>query len=182
MKKKELTFSMVTTKGGDHGESSLYNGERRRKDDLIFEVLGDLDELGSFLGLARASLCEKGFTKQDALIQKIQKTLFIIGGEVAMPPDAKQRSAIKKITEDDIVFLEEEEKRIFDKTVIEPLLTASGRNTSSALVDVCRTISRRCERKIVAIISAWGWDHLSLSQKYLNRLSDLLFLMVRNLE
>lgn len=182
MKKKELSFSMVTTKGGDHGESSLYNGERRRKDDLIFEVLGDLDELGSFLGLARASLREIGFKKQDALIQKIQKTLFIIGGEVAMPPDAKQRSTIKKITEDDIVFLEKEEKRIFDRTIIEPSFTASGESTSSALIDVCRTVSRRCERKMVAVIRAWGWNHLALSQKYLNRLSDLLFLMVRSLE
>ncbi len=59
MKNKDITFDMVTTKGGDMGETSLYNGERRRKDDLIMDVVGDLDELGSFLGIVRSGLTDQ---------------------------------------------------------------------------------------------------------------------------
>lgn len=182
MKKKEITFEMVTTRGGDHGESSLYNGERRRKDDLIFEVVGDLDELGSHLGLARASLTQSGNKKEAKLLLVIQETLFIIGGEAAMPPEDKRFTRIKKLKQDHIEFLEKEEKNIFARVSIPPAFVTAGANINSAQLDICRTITRRCERKVVTVIRKWGWNHLSLSQIYLNRLSDLLFLMARSLE
>jgi len=182
MKKKEITFEMVTTRGGDHGESSLYNGERRRKDDLVFEVVGDLDELGSFLGLARATLTQSGYKKEAKLLLLIQKTLFIIGGEAAMPPEDTRFSQIRKIKQKHIEFLEVEEKHIFARTSIPPAFVTAGANINSAQLDICRTIARRCERKVVTVIRTWGWNHLSLSQIYLNRLSDLLFVLARSLE
>ena len=71
MKKREITFEMVTTKGGDMGETSLYNGDRRRKDDLIMDVVGDLDELGAFLGLVRAKLANASKKRELDIIIEI---------------------------------------------------------------------------------------------------------------
>jgi len=180
--KKEITFEMVTTKGGDMGETSLYNGERRRKDDLIMDVVGDLDELGSFLGLARAALNLSGKKKESDFILDIQKTLFTIGGEVATPENDKLFKKIIRLEEKQILLLEKEEKRLLEITNIKPLFIAAGENTVSASVDVARAVCRRAERHMVGLIRERGFNYLAAEQRYLNRLSDLLFILARSLE
>lgn len=182
MKKKEITFEMVTTRGGDRGETSLYNGERRRKDDLIMEVVGGLDELGAFLGLARASLDSTGEKKESAVILEIQKTLFIIGGETATPENDKLFKDISKMEEKHILFLEKEEKRLLMRTSIEPVFIPAGENSVSASVDVARAVCRRAERHMVRLIRERGFTCLATGQRYLNRLSDLLFILARSLD
>jgi len=182
MKKKEITFDMVTTKGGDMGETSLYNGERRRKDDLIMDVVGDLDELGAFLGLARAELVKTGRKKESDIIIEIQKTLFIIGGEAATPENDKLFKNISKMTEKHILFLEREEKNLLKTTIIRPVFVTAGGNSVSATVDVARAVCRRTERHMVSLIRERGFVYLATGQRYLNRLSDLLFILARNLE
>ncbi len=182
MKKKEITFGMVTTRGGDRGETSLYNGERRRKDDLIMDLVGDLDELGAFLGLVRAGLNTAGKKHESDIILEVQKTLFIIGGEAATPENDKLFKDISKMGEKHILFLEKEEKRLLKITTIKPLFIPAGDNSLSATVDVARAVCRRAERHIVRLIRERGFTYLGTGQRYLNRLSDLLFIMARNLE
>ena len=182
MKKREITFEMVTTKGGDMGETSLYNGERRRKDDLIMNVVGDLDELGAFLGVARAELASKGRKKELEIIIEIQKTLFIIGGEAATPENDKLFKNISRMTEKHILYLEKEEKRLLKTTTIKPVFVTAGENSISASVDVARAVCRRTERKMVRVIRERGHTYLAAGQRYLNRLSDLLFILARSLE
>ena len=182
MKKKEITFEMVTTKGGDRGETSLYNGERRRKDDLIMDLVGDLDELGSFLGLARAGLNSVGGKKESDIILEIQKNLFVIGGEAATPENDKLFKEISRMTEKHILFLEKEEKRLLKTTTIKPVFIPAGESSVSAMVDVARSVCRRTEWHIVCLIRERGFTYLATGQRYLNRLSDLLFILARSLE
>ena len=182
MRKKEITFEMVTTKGGDRGETSLYNGERRRKDDLIMDVVGDLDELGAFLGLARTALDSAGKKKESAAVLEIQKTLFIIGGEAATPENDKLFKDILKMEEKHILLLEKEEKRLLKSTSIKPVFIPAGGNSVSASVDVARAVCRRAERHMVRLIRERGFTWLATGQRYLNRLSDLLFILARSLE
>jgi cob(I)alamin adenosyltransferase len=182
MKKREITFEMVTTKGGDMGETSLYNGERRRKDDLIMDVVGDLDELGAFLGVVRAELARKGRKKESDIIIEIQKTLFVIGGEAATPENDKLFKDISKMEEKHILFLEKEEKRLLKSTSIRPVFIPAGENSVSASVDVARAVCRRAERHMVRLIRERGFTYLATGQRYLNRLSDLLFILARSLE
>jgi len=173
---KDIDFEMVTTKGGDGGESSLYNGERRRKDDLVFEVLGDLDELGSFLGLAKA---ETENPEMRALIEGPQRMLQRAGSLVATPAHDPLFERLAKIGEREIRDLEFEEKRILEGTKIEPVFVLPGGNRLSALLDVARAVTRRAERKLVALIRERGCVELADSQRYLNRLSDFLFVLAR---
>lgn len=182
MKKRGITFEMVTTKGGDMGETSLYNGERRRKDDLIMDVVGDLDELGAFLGAARAELFVSGKKQESDIIVDIQKTLFIIGGEAATPENDKLFKNISRMTEKHILFLEKEEKRLLKTTTIKPVFVTAGDNCASASVDVARAVCRRAERHMVSLIRERGFTYLATGQRYLNRLSDLLFILARSLE
>lgn len=180
--KRDISFEMVTTKGGDMGETSLYNGERRRKDDLVMNVVGDLDELGSFLGLARAGLNNCGRNKESEFILEIQKTLFVIGGEAATPENDKLFKKISRLEEKQILLLEKEEKRLLKITSIKPLFIPAGENTVSASVDVARAVCRRAERHMVGLIRERGLSYLGTGQRYLNRLSDLLFILARSLE
>jgi cob(I)alamin adenosyltransferase len=180
--KKEITFEMVTTRGGDMGETSLYNGERRRKDDLIMDVVGDLDELGSFLGIVRAELNSLGKKKEEDIILEIQKTLFIIGGEAATPENDRLISQIKRMNGKHILFLEKEEKRLLETTSIKPVFIPPGDNSISAAVDVSRSVCRRAERHMVRLIRERGFTYLATGQRYLNRLSDLLFILARYFE
>jgi len=173
---KEIDFEMVTTKGGDGGESSLYNGERRRKDDLVFEVLGDLDELGSFLGLAKA---ETRDTEIKRLVEGPQRMLQRLGSLVATPAHDPLFERLAKIGESEIRDLESEEKRILEETKIEPVFVLPGGNRLSASLDVARTVARRAERKLVALIRERGCVELADCQKYLTRLSDYLFVLAR---
>ncbi len=182
MKDNNITFRRITTRKGDDGTSSLYNGERRSKDDHLFELLVDIDELGSFLGLARSELTECGKTDDAGLLLSIQEKLFVIGGEAAMPDPDKRKKSGGRISEEDIVFLEENEQRIMEKSQPLKLFVPSGKNRQSAVLDICRTVARRCERRMVTVIRTQKRDDLSIPRKYLNRLSDLLFLMARDAE
>ncbi len=173
---KEIEFDQVTTKGGDGGESSLFNGERRRKDDLVFEVLGDLDELGSFLGLAKV---ETGDAETRSLIEGPQLMLQRVCSLVATPAHDPLFEGLARVGEREVRDLEAEEKRILEGTRIEPVFVLPGGNRLSALLDVARTVARRAERRLVALIRERGLVELVDCQKYLNRLSDFLFVLAR---
>lgn len=174
---EEIQFKGITTRGGDQGESSLFNGERRPKDDLIFEALGDLDELNCWLG--RLKLRAEGFRP---FLETVQKAVSVISSLTATPADSKLYAKIGRITAEDIIAIERKEKQIMDNLVMPPLLITPGKNEAGVTADITRTIARRCERRLTTCINRKQMDHLSESRRYLNRLSDYLFVLARELE
>ena len=169
----------IYTKTGDKGETSLYGGTRVSKAAARVESYGTLDELNAFIGLAKAEISDEKVSSQ---LQKIQFDLFTVGSEAATPTDkmflANGKSRLDLlISEEEIMELE----RWMDNldAELEPLkffiLPSGGK--AAATIHVCRTVCRRAERAMV---------HLNETEevrpeliKYLNRLSDYLFILAR---
>jgi len=155
--------------------TSLLGGRRVRKDHIIVRTCGQLDELCSFLGLAKSLISERGGKK---LLESIQKDLYVICSEVAcekrLSGKLKQRigrSHIKRL-EDRIYDLESRFK-------IRKCFTLPGENSVSALLDVARARCRSAEINIVTLKKK-KLLHNGLIPVYLNRLSDLLYLLSRS--
>jgi cob(I)alamin adenosyltransferase len=175
-------FDQITTRGGDRGDSSLYNGERRGKDEPVFEALGDIDELSSWLGLLKNRLFEAARSEEASVLEGIQKRLVLMGGEVATPRSAPLFHRIEHLTEEDTLWLEETEHALLQVTSIPPRFVLPGKTELSAWTDIARSTCRRAERSMVRCIRKEGMIHLTESQHFLNRLSDYLFILARKLE
>ena len=169
----------IYTKTGDKGETSLYGGTRVSKAAARVESYGTLDELNAFIGFAKAEISDEKVLNQ---LQKIQFDLFTVGSEAATPTDklilanGKNRLDLM-ISEEEILELEYWMDDL--DASLEPLqffiLPSGGK--AAASVHVCRTVCRRAERAMV---------HLNETEevrpeliKYLNRLSDYLFILAR---
>ncbi|TVP95468.1 MAG: ATP:cob(I)alamin adenosyltransferase [Acholeplasmatales bacterium] len=167
----------ISTKRGDAGTSKNYTNETFSKDDVLFETLGTNDELSSWLGLT--------YHKVDvAMIKTVQALLQNINSLIATNPNThKERYAsLRAITQADIEALEEDGQRMLSLTPIEPRFFLPGSETSisGAHLDVCRTVCRRAERRLVAFIAVREREDLALCRQYLNRLSDWLFIAARH--
>jgi ATP:cob(I)alamin adenosyltransferase len=158
----------IVTKGGDEGLTSLWSGERVAKDDPRVEAYGSLDELSSFLGLARHS-CRLEETK--AAIESLQRELVRAMGELATSSGYKGA-----IGEPDERALTEAIHALEDRIPIRGFVLP-GMTEGSAALDVARSVARRAERRALRL------DRVSpLSpalKRYLNRLSDYLFMLAR---
>lgn len=172
---KKLTFDQVTTRGGDSGETSLYDGSRRRKDDILFDALGDLDELNSYLGVVRSVL-------ELDLIKEVQRNIFAISALIATPTHTSQYKSLAPIKERDVKWVEKEQHKLMQEIEIKPIFVYPGETKNSAHIDVARTIARKCERRVVRLIRDLYRQDLIDSQKYLNRLSDYLFVLARYID
>ena len=173
-----MTFK-IYTKTGDKGETSLYGGTRVSKAAARVESYGTLDELNAFIGLAKAEISDEKVLNQ---LQKIQFDLFTVGSEAATPTDklllanGKNRLDLmiseKEITELEL-WMDD-----FDAE-LEPLrffiLPSGGK--AAATVHVCRTVCRRAERAMVFLNETEEVRPELI--KYLNRLSDYLFILAR---
>ncbi|HPA24384.1 MAG TPA: cob(I)yrinic acid a,c-diamide adenosyltransferase [Candidatus Cloacimonas sp.] len=162
----------IVTKSGDSGKTSLYSGEKVFKDDLRVQAYGTLDELNAWIGECRNYLSDE---RQKENLLEIQKTLFRCMGQLATKngtfPDPITNKDVDNITE--LVY--SLEKNLHLKGFVLP-----GGNSVSAKLDICRTVARRAERKIIA---------LSRKEKiapeliiYVNRLSDFFFVLARTEE
>jgi cob(I)alamin adenosyltransferase len=181
-KKKLVSFKMtfkIYTKTGDKGETSLYGGTRVSKAAARVESYGTLDELNAFIGLAKAEISDEKVLNQ---LQKIQFDLFTVGSEAATPTDklllANGKSRLDlMISEKEITELELWMDD-FDAE-LEPLkffiLPSGGK--AAATVHVCRTVCRRAERAMVFLNETEEVRPELI--KYLNRLSDYLFILAR---
>jgi cob(I)alamin adenosyltransferase len=165
----------IYTKTGDAGMTSLI-GARVRKDDLRVASYGDVDELSAVIGLARACAPE---TALDSLLRQVQRDLFAIGAQLA-DPTARVATASGK-TEIGTGRIEELEKAIDSCEASLPPLRAfvlPGGSELGAQLHLARTVCRRAERSVVALSAQGHVDPLLLV--YLNRLSDLLFVLARH--
>jgi cob(I)alamin adenosyltransferase len=166
----------IATERGDGGETSLPGGIRISKSDPRVEVYGTIDELISSLGFARA-ICRNEQICEFA--KSIQRELFKVGSAIATPPES--RKPIPQITDDYVNRLTDEVHRV---ERIEGLLadwSLPGADPVSAAFDVARTICRRTERGAVRLMNA-GVSLQPNVLRYLNRLSDLLWLFGRLIE
>lgn len=173
-----MTFK-IYTKTGDKGETSLYGGTRVSKAAARVESYGTLDELNAFIGLAKAEISDEKVLNQ---LQKIQFDLFTVGSEAATPTDklllanGKNRLDLM-ISEEEISELEHWMDDL--DAELEPLqffiLPSGGK--AAASVHVCRTVCRRAERSMVFLRETEEVRPELI--KYLNRLSDYLFVLAR---
>ncbi len=165
----------IYTRRGDSGETDLFGGERVRKEHLRVEAYGQVDELNASLGAALAQSDHEDFV---SLGQTIQSALFDLGSFLATPDRAhREKAKIPEVGEADVDVLEREIDRLEGE--LEPLanFVLPGGTPAAAAFHVARTVCRRAERMAVALDSREPLGGLSL--RYLNRLSDLLFVMAR---
>ena len=171
----------IYTKTGDQGETKLLYGDTVPKDSLAPEAYGSVDELVASIGLIRAE--EKLPIEIKEILLRIQRELFIVGAELATTKETRKKlkpnetlveEKMELKLEKDIDFLEE-------KNGIPEFFVVPGENELSAKFDWARVVSRRAERKCVR------WQkHLEINDSevivYLNRLSDLLWMLAREFE
>ncbi len=168
-------ISQISTKTGDNGYSFTYSGEKIPKGDVLFEVLGDIDELSSFLGLAYH------FNKSDNLIS-IQRVLQRMASMFATSFEHPNYSKLNKITDEDVSWLEAQSTKIIESNAIEAgfALPGSFSSLAGAYLDVCRAVTRRTERAISRYLSKNKRTDLDKCFKFINRLSDYLFILARS--
>lgn len=168
----------IYTKTGDKGETSLYKGGRVPKDAPRLEAYGTLDELNSLLGLAIAHMGpgdEAWRTQAEAELRRIQKDLFGLGAQLATIGTEPPAWHVK---EADIEAMEHAIDRM--EAGLEPLKTfiVPGGHPAGATLHVARTVTRRAERAVVGVQREEPLD--SIIVRYLNRLSDYLFVLGRH--
>jgi cob(I)alamin adenosyltransferase len=160
-------------KRGDRGETSLLLGSRVPKSDPHCEAYGTIDEAVAALGLARA-LSPKEQTRN--ILLGVQKDLFVVAGELATPPEGRERMAEKYpvITGKDVQKLEDLINELESAVSIPKQFVIPGYNSSSAAIHLARAIVRRAERRAVSLHQGGQVPNEDIL-KYLNRLADLLF-------
>jgi cob(I)alamin adenosyltransferase len=167
-----VNLTRIYTKLGDGGETDLGDRSRVAKTDPRIEAYGDVDELGAHLGYA---LTLAGLPEATAAwLRRIQNDLFDLGADLAVPGgDARERL---RVAPEQVAWLEQRCDEV--NAGLEPLrsFVLSGGTPAAAWLHVCRTVCRRAERRVVALGAAASPDTL----RYLNRLSDLLFILARD--
>ena len=162
----------IYTRTGDTGETALFDGTRVAKSDARVSTYGDVDELNACLGLARAQSTDE---ELEAMLEQIQRDLFALGSRLADPAHKIAGRVVKAVvTPDDISRLEGWIDRL--EADLPPLRSfiLPGGDVAGATLHVARTVCRRAERAMVAL---GGLEPDLLV--YINRLSDLLFVMAR---
>jgi cob(I)alamin adenosyltransferase len=165
----------ITTKQGDNGTTSLYGGARVWKDDIRIEICGLIDEICSFLGLAKSALKNKELKKN---IHRTQHDLFVVCSEIATPADKRRR--LKKIITASAIRRTEQSIRMFEHAHIKKMkgFCTPGSNFVAGLFDVCRSLTRTVERRMVTLARKRLLTNNELPV-YMNRLSDLLYIIAR---
>lgn len=164
----------IYTKTGDSGETSLFDNTRVSKADARVDAYGEVDEVNACLGAARAAGVD---ADTSALIEGLQKDLFALGARLA-DPSARIAERVTKaaITDADVQRLEQAIDRL--EATLPPLrrFILPGGSSAGALLHLARTVCRRAERRVIGL-GAGAVEPILII--YLNRLSDLLFVMAR---
>jgi len=163
----------IYTRTGDTGQTSLYGGDRRRKDDERVDAYGEVDELNAWLGLACASHLDPALGEEIAIIQR---DLFALGAQLADLGEKLASRVTKAVIENGHV---ERLEQLIDRLEAElpPLrrFILAGGTPAGAALHVARTVCRRAERRIVGLDPPVE----AVLVRYVNRLSDLLFVLAR---
>ena len=168
-----MRLTRIYTRGGDAGETSLGSGARVPKTDPRIEAYGTVDELNSLLGLVLA-----GEVSEEARpwLEEIQNDLFDVGADLSVPLSDDRRERLR-VTSGQVERLEELCDRVNER--LEPLrsFVLPGGTDGAARLHLARTVCRRAERLAVGLAASDSVNPLAIA--YLNRLSDLLFILAR---
>ncbi|MCL5267545.1 MAG: cob(I)yrinic acid a,c-diamide adenosyltransferase [Bacteroidetes bacterium] len=172
----------IYTKTGDKGETSLFGSKRISKDDLVIEAYGTVDELNSVIGIVR-SLCAEHDRPEgneygliDGILKRVQQQLFVLGADLASPAEVKS-TALTRISSDDYAFLERSIDEIDSQLPDLKSFVLPGGSKTAAFLHEARTVCRRAERRVVSLKKHGNTSDATVI--YLNRLSDLLFILAR---
>ena len=165
----------IYTKTGDEGETSLFGGERVPKNSIRIAAYGTVDELNSIIGLA---VCETGNNEIKGILTRIQNDLFVLGSDLASPKEKENKNfTIPRISKDKIEKLETFIDSIEYKLPELRNFILPGGTKAASILHLARTVCRRSEREVVAL-----GNKVDIGPNpviYLNRLSDLLFVLAR---
>lgn len=162
----------IYTKKGDNGNTSLFGGQTVSKSASRIESYGTVDELNSILGVVRSFNISKSV---DEWLNKVQHQLFVLGADLATPQNNNTR--IDRISQDEIDFLEKTIDQMDEELPPLKNFILPGGTSAAASIHHARTVCRRAERLTVAC--AMEVELSELTVKYLNRLSDFLFMLGR---
>jgi len=165
----------IYTKTGDKGETSLVYGTRVRKNDMRIDSYGTVDELNAYIGLLRDQAVNE---RRKDILKEVQDRLFTIGASLATEPN-KDRKKIPDLYESDVELLEKEMDKMDAELPELRHFVLPGGHESVSFCHVARTVCRRAERLCVALSREVEVDDLII--KYLNRLSDYLFVLSRKM-
>jgi cob(I)alamin adenosyltransferase len=172
-----VVLSKIYTRTGDDGTTALGSGRRVAKYDLRVEAYGTLDETNAAIGIAR--LHTKDRPVLDAILARIQNDLFDLGADLCFPDETKDARGRLAVTDAQVGQLESEIDTL--NRELEPLrsFVLPGGSPAASLLHLARTISRRAERLMVALAAREGETVGAPALRYINRLSDFLFVAAR---
>lgn len=167
----------IYTKTGDDGTTGLLYGGRVSKADPATEAYGTVDEAVAALGVARA-ICEDPAVSDELL--GLQRDLFVVGADLAVNPEqrSKLEPGVSLVTEEMVERLEERIDTLVTEHPLPNTFVVPGTNPASAALDVARSVTRRAERRVVELRDG-GTRVNEAVLRYLNRMSDLLFVVAR---
>jgi cob(I)alamin adenosyltransferase len=168
----------IYTKTGDQGTTALFGGKRVSKADLRIDTYGTVDELNSHIGLVRDQPVNADNSDRKKVLVEIQDRLFTIGSILATEP-GNTKVKVPSLSEADVVFLENEIDAMESTLPAMKFFVLPGGHQSVSFCHVARTVCRRTERLSIALNSQETIDPLVI--KYLNRLSDFLFVLSRKM-
>src|SRR5215472_5036870 len=175
-----VVLNRIYTRTGDDGTTALGTGERRKKHDLRIAAYGTVDELNACIGLARLHTAEEATV--DAMLARIQNDLFDLGADLCTPEDRAGKGpggARLAVTEAQVTRLEQEIDALNDELAPLRSFVLPGGTPAAASLHLARTVCRRAERMIVELSHLPGESVSAAVLKYVNRLSDFLFVASR---
>ena len=179
-----VVLNRIYTRTGDDGTTALGTGERRKKHDLRIAAYGTIDELNACLGIARLHTREEA--QVDAMLARIQNDLFDLGADLCTPEPDKGKGQGKgpggarlAVTDAQVTRLEQEIDAL--NADLSPLrsFVLPGGTAAAAFLHLARTVCRRGERLMVELLDKPGEEVSAAALKYVNRLSDFLFVAGR---
>ena len=175
-----VVLNRIYTRTGDDGTTALGTGERRKKHDLRIAAYGTVDELNACLGIAR--LHTTGEATVDAMLARIQNDLFDLGADLCTPEQSKGKGpggARLAVTDAQVTRLEQEIDTLNAELGALRSFVLPGGTPAAAYLHLARTVCRRGERLMVELADKPGEEVSAAALKYVNRLSDFLFVASR---
>jgi cob(I)alamin adenosyltransferase len=173
-----VVLNKIYTRTGDDGSTALGTGERRKKYDLRIAAYGTLDEVNAAIGLAR--LHAAGDVDLDPVLARIQNDLFDVGADLCMPGKGKGPGGARlDVTEAQVEWLEQQIDRLNGEIAPLKSFILPGGSPTAAYLHLARTVCRRAERLIAELKDTPAESVSAAVLKYVNRLSDFLFVAAR---
>ncbi len=171
-----VKLDKIYTRGGDTGETSLGDGSRVAKSSSRIAAIGDVDETNTVLGLARLHLAGA----EDAMLARLQNDLFDLGADLCVPIVEDPQPPPLRIVQSQVDWLEAQIDRVNADLPVLASFILPGGTPAGAFLHQARAVARRAERMVVALLAEPDQAVNRLALVYLNRLSDLLFVLSRH--